>query len=169
MANTIEKRLHANGTLVRMDNLFDLTAEDLAVFRTACRFRKAIELCDAKELPFWFGAFPLGACDDTARFLAKYLRTKGYGTFEHVSGWNHQNGQRYRSHAWLEQGKLIVDITADQFPNNDSPVIVTRNHDWHDQFVVDSRSPIGLESFNDEPHLQLNETYDAIISRIADE
>lgn len=75
--------------------------------------------------------FPRGACGVACDLLAEYL-------------WRHDHGPwRYRwgvakaprgSHAWLEQGDVIVDITADQFEEITAPVLITTNPAWHLQF-----------------------------------
>ncbi len=36
------------------------------------------------------------------------------------------------THAWVERYGLIVDITADQFPDVSEPVVLTTNRTWHD-------------------------------------
>lgn len=41
-----------------------------------------------------------------------------------------ENGN-WSSHAWLQSGELIVDITADQFPDVDARVIVLERSAWH--------------------------------------
>lgn len=35
------------------------------------------------------------------------------------------------SHAWLQAGDIVVDITADQFPEMTNPAIVQENSEWH--------------------------------------
>ena len=37
------------------------------------------------------------------------------------------------THAWIDQGGLIVDITADQFDDIDDAVIVTFDRSWYDR------------------------------------
>ena len=37
----------------------------------------------------------------------------------------------WSSHAWLQCDCLIVDITADQFPEISDTVIVRENSEWH--------------------------------------
>jgi hypothetical protein len=36
------------------------------------------------------------------------------------------------SHAWVEQGQVLADITADQFTDVPDRVIVTADRSWHD-------------------------------------
>ena len=103
---------------------------DLEVLkRLSSRFRAAIKKCEPKSLPVSLQCFPRGACGDAALLLAKYLEEHGYGLFDYVLG-----EREGRSHAWLQSGSLIVDITADQFEDQDVPVIVTRDNSWHSTF-----------------------------------
>jgi len=73
-------------------------------------FRHAIEACDRSALPITFENFPAGSCGDAALILGKYLEERGFGLFDYVLG---ERGGR--SHAWLQRGHLVVDITGDQF------------------------------------------------------
>lgn len=83
-----------------------------------------------------FEAFPRGACGDTGLPLAWRFEEQGFGAWEHVAGW--RDGW---SHAWLEgdgkcgQAGVIVDVTADQFPDADADVVVTDDPSWHRQFT----------------------------------
>ena len=36
--------------------------------------------------------------------------------------------------AWLQRGNLVIDISADQFEDQNSPVVVMRNSIWHEGF-----------------------------------
>lgn len=104
--------------------------------KAAAVFRAAIEQTRAEKLPITLQAFPAGACGDATVLLGYYLKTQGFGTFDYVLGMREDaDGERY-SHAWLRQGGVIVDITADQFPGN-APVIVTHASSWHDGFEVE--------------------------------
>jgi hypothetical protein len=104
----------------------------------ASRFRSAIEACDRTCLGEGMRAFPRGACGDTTDLLGTYLLENGCGTFDYVLGYrprepDDESGIR-ASHAWLQRGELVVDITADQFPEIDSPVIVAEPSEWHQSF-----------------------------------
>ena len=82
-----------------------------------------------------FPQFPRGACGDTCLLLARWLEQNGFGHWDIVSGW--RNGW---SHAWLQRDGLIIDVTADQFPDGQSPVVITDDATWHNLFngkVVD--------------------------------
>src|SRR5690606_15234832 len=77
----------------------------------ACsNFRYALEKCHSL-LGRSFENFPSGACGDTTPLLGTYLIEQGFETFMYASG-NKGN----TTHAWLQLNSIVIDITADQFP-----------------------------------------------------
>ncbi|MCV6609165.1 MAG: hypothetical protein OIF55_00170 [Amphritea sp.] len=40
-----------------------------------------------------------------------------------------------KSHAWLQLGNVVVDITADQFPDVSAPVIALAPSQWHQRLI----------------------------------
>ena len=94
----------------------------------ATAFRLAIEGSDRSELSEGFSRFPWGSCGDASLLLAAYLRDEGLGDFELIAA-RGTNGD----HAWLQQGEVVIDITADQFTGFDFAVYVG-NDEWHRQF-----------------------------------
>lgn len=76
-------------------------------------FRKAIEKAKEKGKFFDepFRRFPNGCCGDACDLLAQYLLENGINS-KYVCGTYYEDQQ---SHAWLEIGDIIADITADQF------------------------------------------------------
>jgi len=50
-----------------------------------------------------------------------------------VSGTRGETDGRH-SHAWIKQGDIIIDITADQFDEIKAPIIETKASPWHDSF-----------------------------------
>lgn len=111
----------------------------------AIAVRRAIEMCDTRELPW--PRFPRGACGDTALVLGQVLHDAGITGFEYICGKKYKEDGACLSHAWLKNGDWIVDITADQFPDIDAPVIVTRNSEWHNQWEHDRPTPSTLEAY----------------------
>jgi hypothetical protein len=107
------------------------------VREAAGRFRAAVVTQKYKMSLITFEQFPLGACGDACLLLGRFLQDVGLGDWEYVYGWNGD-----RSHAWLQSGKVIVDITADQFPGVTDLVIVTEDSGWHNQFKEASREPV---------------------------
>jgi hypothetical protein len=101
----------------------------------AGRFRSAIRATDPSEVDpevrFIVADFPKGACGEVCFLLGHYLRENGFPAAEYVNGIRRLDGQ---SHAWIETGGIIVDITGDQFAEVTEEVIVTRDATWHRQF-----------------------------------
>ena len=89
-------------------------------------FRSVLEHTDPEHLPITLRSFPHGACGDAALLLAKFLEQHGHRGFGYMLG---SRGEW--SHAWLQRGLLVVDITADQFDDVTAPVIVSTCSDWH--------------------------------------
>ena len=92
----------------------------------ASTVRQAIEQCPPAELPW--PAFPRGACGDVSLILGQVLDDEGITGFQYVCG---NKYEPFSSHAWLQKGEWIIDITADQFPDVAEPVIVADDSAWH--------------------------------------
>lgn len=129
----------------------------------AKQFREAIERCDTRKLPITFEQFPLGACGDATLLVAKYLQEVGEEGFRYVCG-ERSKGKNggFQSHAWLEQGSTIIDITADQFSDIHSPVVVTTNHTWYDQFDKKIDHPANISEYDVHTVSVLEAAYDEI-------
>jgi hypothetical protein len=111
------------------------------VERAAKRMRCAIETLARHELPFGMQDFPAGACGDTSLLLGAYLVDCGYQGFEYTAAerrWSVDGVSA--SHAWLSCENLVVDITADQFPDGPAAVIVSSQSVWHSKFRNMSKS-----------------------------
>jgi hypothetical protein len=123
------------------------TATDDDVDLAARRFRGACERLERPGLP-GLQYFPKGACGDTSRLLAQYLRECGLGESTLVTGWRVRAGMRCQSHAWLERDGVIVDLTADQF--DQPPIIVTRSSTWHGSWPEQQRHShrVGLDYYS---------------------
>ena len=95
-----------------------------------------------------FGNFPNGACGNTCSFLAQWLFFKGVSDVRYIYG--QRDG---RSHAWLEVGDYIVDITSDQFSDGVGPVYINTSREFHNKFGEQregncSISPVMTGAFN---------------------
>lgn len=98
------------------------------------KFRLAIEHSNKDKLIISLHKFPKGSCLDATLLLGTYLRSLGLGEFLYESGWRENH-----SHAWLEKDGLIIDITADQFEDQNIRTIVTYNSAWHSSFKKDKQ------------------------------
>src|SRR5271170_3727205 len=116
-------------------------------------FRSAITRTDRRLLSPTFHDFPHGSCGDASLVLGRFLSERGYDIPDYV------NGIRARySHAWLELGMMILDITLTQYrddpnaflwldglPNGiRSDVLVTTHRQWYEQFKDRRRHPVDL-------------------------
>jgi hypothetical protein len=99
------------------------------------------------------------------RLLGYYLKTHGFGTFDYVSGeaWD-ENGEWF-SHAWLRQGDVIVDITADQFPGN-APVIVTDASPWYSGFEVEVPHQADFHIYDGHTLASLSAAYRTVMTNL---
>lgn len=100
--------------------------------------RDAIVALPVAERHYGLAGFPRGACGDACLLLGALLVDAGIGGFGYVCG---ERGVRidntWTSHAWLQRGALIVDITADQCEDAPREIVVAENSAWHAQFECD--------------------------------
>jgi hypothetical protein len=123
----------------------------------ATDFRQAIKRCPCGNLPIAFRDFPHGACGDATLLLAKYLEDSGHTGFVYVLGM--RNGG---SHAWLRRDRLVVDITADQFEDQNRSVIVEMESKWHELFDLDAedkQDPSDFEAYDQATAAMLRKAY----------
>jgi hypothetical protein len=130
----------------------------------AASFRRAIERCNRLHLPYSFKKFPLGSCGDSTPLSGTFLKQHGLGSFMHIQGIRHGH-----THAWLEADGLIVDISADQFPEIADQVIVASQSQWHATFQrVESRPHEADYRIYDENAVAgLRAAYCAILAEIS--
>lgn len=70
------------------------------------------------------------------------MADNGFTDFLYVCGERpREDGAKTVSHAWLADGDLIVDITADQFADSPEPVIVSVASSWHKSFALEHTEP----------------------------
>jgi hypothetical protein len=125
----------------------------------ATAFRQAIEQSDLRSEE-GFREFPRGASSETSLLLSEFLRQHGYAQIDYVEGCAKSGPQPHASHAWLEIGGTIIDITADQFARRPAaPVIVTNDHSWHAHFTEEDRSDARLESLDPRATSHLRQLY----------
>ncbi|ONN64870.1 hypothetical protein BTM36_19780 [Herbaspirillum sp. VT-16-41] len=122
------------------------------VLKIASAVRQAIERCEPTMRPW--PSFPLGACGDTSLILGQVLEDESIPGFMYICGNKRKADGHGATHAWLQNGPWIVDITADQFPDVDQPVIVTSDSAWHSKWELEEPQPGALQAYgNREPHL----------------
>ena len=96
------------------------------------RFRTAMEstdFADTKALRH----FPKNACDFTSKLLGRFLYENRIRDIAIMSG---KSPVGEGNHEWLRVGELCVDITADQFEEEDQPsVVVAEDSSWHERLT----------------------------------
>jgi hypothetical protein len=134
----------------------------------ALRFRQAIETSPEVRCDIAFKAFPEGSCLDASLLLAKYLGSKGESGFFLVSAERGtQEKNDWKSHAWLRRGKIIIDITADQFKDAPEPVIVSNASAFHSRFRVNRQSEASIDSYDRHTKERLFALYRAAIGKLS--
>ena len=131
------------------------------VRKIVTQFRNAILACKSVDLPIGLRDFPKGACGDATALLGIHLQKRGCGSLDYVCGNRHGH-----SHAWLQKGDIIIDITADQFEDVEETVIVTRDDHWHREFLEESRHSADLSTYDDPTKTVLSSAYEQIISNL---
>lgn len=114
------------------------------IYIIAQRFRTELE--HAENPPVYMKPFPQGWCGAVSRALGGYLLRAGIYPIEYVCGYKAQI-----SHAWIEVGNYIIDITADQFDDCDKRIILTTDRTYHNSFSDISRRPICLQDSDQYP------------------
>ena len=99
----------------------------------AVRFREALESIPPAKRPIALTEFPGGACGDATLLLGTYFIEIGEVPFDYMLGDTTEDhlDPSWSSHAWMQRGNLVIDISADQFPHIDEKVIVTLDSVWH--------------------------------------
>jgi hypothetical protein len=141
-----------------------MTETDIARVRDiACRFRDALETHAAESAHPGLRNFPRDSCADAVLLLGAYLLDAGLGTFEAVGGRFATPGAgESRTHAWLDRDGVIVDITADQFPDVTEKVIVTRDPAWHRRFHSNNRGVADFRRYDPATAAQLGAVYERV-------
>tara|TARA_R110002072_G_scaffold271038_2_gene430935 strand:+ start:42282 stop:42722 length:441 start_codon:yes stop_codon:yes gene_type:complete len=137
---------------------------DHHIYELASLFRSAIVRTDRSKLPITFAEFPAGSCGDAAILLGTFLTERGCGDFTYISAFRGSNDDdSWHTHAWVAQYDLVVDITADQFPDSDDPVIVVRDSPWHSQFTVDQSHAAHYCVYDANTRHALKRAYDVVM------
>lgn len=118
------------------------TMNDLeGLLQHARRVRAAIEAVRTAQRTLGMRSFRCGACWDASLLLGAHLADNGIKGFEYICG---ERGDKrldtWTSHAWLQRGTCIIDITADRFDDAPAAIIVAQLSVWHASFRV-TRAP----------------------------
>jgi hypothetical protein len=126
-------------------------------------FRRAILSIPSEKFinSSWFNNYPRGCCGDTSDLFSKYLNSKG---IEVIYVWGFKGEQ---SHAWLEYHDIIIDLTADQFPDVNEEVVITKRRNWYDAIAIQNKSKNDFESYPAYNSVRLRNIYDNILLELS--
>jgi hypothetical protein len=131
-----------------------------SVFSIVQRFRAAVEhVIKVHGAPMHIEDFPRACCGIISELMGDYLNSLEIGEFYYVSSM--LDGA---SHAWVEIDGLVVDITADQFPDRPG-IYVDKPDAWYLSWEEDSRhlaTHCRSAFFYSEEHQFLNRVLDEV-------
>jgi hypothetical protein len=105
------------------------------LLRIAQAARSALQRYVSDTQDFMFDSFPRGTCGPVSELLGRYLMEAGFKDVMYVCGERQDKG----SHAWLEVGGIVLDITGDQF--GQPPVVVAATSKWHGEWEREEPRP----------------------------
>lgn len=107
-----------------------------------------------------FQNYPHGCCGATTELIGTLLHERGFGIFEYIHG----SKMTIPSHAWAQQGNLLVDLTACQFSSIKEKIIVSSNSPWHAEFKITDRDKIDLATSDSDAPMPLSPFYEELRS-----
>jgi len=136
------------------------------IHTAATNFRNAIEEI-SHSLGATFESFPRGSCGDATPMLGTYLIDQGLGEFQYMQGdYGSEAEGNWSSHAWLQSGNLVIDITADQFPDVTDPVVVMENSKWHHGLAGEEQNIGDYRVYDPSTVANLGRLYAKIVAAI---
>lgn len=135
----------------------DLLRAVALAFREGC---EAIHL--QNRMPSNMTNFPRGCCGNASEILGDYLISRGLASGKLVRA-----DKGNKSHAWIEVGNLVIDVTGDQFTGRPA-VYVDVADAWFKKWSVDGRREavydfswrlLGENDLREELHRGLDERF----------
>ena len=127
--------------------------ENLEKIATACRVA-LVSLASKKGSKFH--GFPEGTCGSASEVIGRILKEEFQIEGTYICADSHPQYDWDRSHAWVEVGDFIIDITHDQFEGTGlSGWVFERGMGWHAQFseIVEHRNTFSTpENWKEYPH-----------------
>lgn len=137
----------------------------------AQKFREAIVAVGTSGFPgttsLGLCSFPNGCCGDACNTLATFVYEKLGVISDYAHGQHGGENGTIGSHAWLQVGETIIDITADQFNERGHsmpPVFVGHANEFYKSFQVEARPDARIPAL-DQYH-DLRVAYETILLRV---
>jgi hypothetical protein len=121
-------------------------------------FQAAMQSLPDRLIPSYMThPWPKGWCGESAQLFAALLNDKGIRGFEYVCGLTKDGDGEDLSHAWLQRGRLIVDVSA--WPDG-SPglLIISERSAWHRRFEADRPQEADFRATRGSSDQRLRET-----------
>ena len=96
--------------------------------------RAGLEVMTVKERGLGFASFPHGTCGPVSELMGRIILERTGLEAVYVCGDGHPDLQAQQSHAWIEVGGFIVDLTYDQFGETGCVGWVHEASLWHAKF-----------------------------------
>lgn len=103
----------------------------LRLLQAAEAFHDSLIRTDCSGTPL--KRFPRECCNHACNLLGVFLAEQGFSNINRIYGGRPVKTDGYGGHVWLEVEGFIVDITAYQFDEVETPVIVTAESEWHNR------------------------------------
>lgn len=137
--------------------------------RIAIACREAL-LSQAGEKSSTFHGFPEGACGAASEVLGRILKEQFQIEGTYICADSHPQYEWNRSHAWVEVGDFIIDITHEQFEGTGlSGWVFERGMGWHSQFaeIVERRNTFCTpDNWKEYPHDGYRLALEKILSEV---
>ncbi len=104
------------------------------LLKLAHEFRQAFETVDLSRAPGLLPHFPHGCCMWATIFIGNFLQDE-YGLSAQHVGADHRRIDG-NNHEWVMVNGISIDITADQYLDAPSGIIVESNSQWHKGWPV---------------------------------
>ena len=116
-----------------------------------------------------FKRFPVGCCKAASVLLLQWLHDKedvrDARLITNARRPNPKTPGEDASHAWIEAGGVIVDITCGQFSDSPDAICVSRDRTWHESFSGQSSYPMSEFVPLAGDHLRAYEVMAVVLSR----
>jgi len=136
----------------------------------ALEFRRAIEKSSVRRHSKSMARFPIGCCKHSCQLLARYLVTELHTplvTFVYGERRGGGDGNPWQSHVWLRVAEHTLDITADQYAEVDTPVVVSVGGGWHSLWQRQRQLTYGeMMSFSFWEGLRFRRMYHTVLKAV---
>jgi hypothetical protein len=115
-------------------------ALDLICVAKTCR--DAFERADLSSAPGYLPQFPRFCCEWAASIIGYFLQDECKLHPIRICASRAVPDRQDAGHHWIEVNAIIIDITADQFPDQSEPVMVLKDSKWHQSWKIEEKESV---------------------------